>query len=67
MSKGDRDTLHGRSNLDIVRLTLENISKNLEEEAARYELTEKENEKLRSECSAVKLERDAANKSLLVN
>merc|ERR1719245_2553507 len=42
MSKGDRDTLHGRSNLDIVRLTLENISKNLEEEAARYELTEKE-------------------------
>ena len=43
------------------------MTEGLKEEAARYELLEIENLKLRKESESIKLERDAANKTLNVS
>ena len=43
------------------------MTEGLKEEAARYELLENENFKLRKESESIKLERDAANKTLNVS
>ena len=66
MTKGERQQVHGRLQLDIMRQTLTEMSSNLEDESARYELIEKENLRLRTEVEAVKLERDACGKTLQV-
>merc|ERR1712228_1098709 len=59
-----RKQVNGKLQLDIMRQSLTEMSSNLKDEAARYELIESENERLRKELESVKMERDAAGKTL---
>ena len=59
--------MHGAPAFKIFEQTLSEMTEGLKEEAARYELLEIENLKLRKESESIKLERDAANKTLNVS